>query len=325
MGTANRAYGTQMNGPLPFHGLAAGYRDEYGTRVPAGGVLQAYVHSGGKVDGMPEDIARLLYTDINSALALCRSGVSDTIVVLPGHTENVDAADDWSNLVAGVNIIGMGVGNNRPTFTWTAAASTVLLDVANVRISNMVFECAGDPTSSTALSVTAPITVSAAGCVIDGCRIRCSVDADQQADITITTTAAADDFTIDNCKIHGEGDGTAVDTLIRLVGADRFTMTNCSVHGFTSSTTVGVLQMLTTASTDVFIHNCSFTNLKAASVHAATGMAASTGVVSDCNFGILDNATLPGWETEGNLQFFRCETVNLAGEKSVPATPLSTT
>lgn len=323
MGTANRAYGLAMHPPLPYHSLAAGYRTEYGTMVPTGGVVQAYVHNDGEVDQMPQDIAGRLVQSVPAALARCRANKGDVIVVLPGHTENVDAADDWADLVAGTQIIGMGAGNDRPTFTWSTAASTLLLNVASVRISNCIMLMAG-PAGTTAITVAAPMTVSAAGCTLEGCRIQTEIDADQGSTIAITTTADADDFTIANCRIHGDGDGTLVTTTLRLVGADRFTMVNTSMHTATSSTTVGVLQMLTTASTNVMIDACAFTNLKAASVHAATGMAAATGVIRDCDFGILDNATLPGWETEGNLQFFRCETVNAVGEKSVPATPLST-
>jgi hypothetical protein len=137
------------------------------------------------------------------------------------------------------------------------------------------------------------------------------------------TTAAADDFSFVGNQCYG---ATAAEctTFLRVVGADRMVMKDCIIDGATSSTTVGVMQMLTTASTQVLIDNCTFVNRKALSVHAATGMAAATGMVRDCAFGIFDTATLAGFETEGNLQFSNCFTSNLAGENAGIKVPQST-
>lgn len=320
MGTANRAYGTQMFQQMPYYQLASGLRTDLGTLLPPGGVVQAYVRSTGVQDGDPEDIKRRLYTDINAALALCRSGMGDAVVLLPGHTENVDAADDWSNLVAGTHIIGMGSGNDRPTFTWTTATSTVLFNVANVSLSNCILKMCD--TGNAGVTVAAPITVSAAGCSIVGNRIVFGADADDIVTIGITTTAAADDFVFAGNLCTGATTAECT-TFLRLVGTDRAVIMDNYIEGATSSTTVGVLQMLTTAPTNVWVENCIFVNRKAASVHAATGMAAATGVVKDCAFGILDNATAAGWETEGNLMFFNCTTTNNNGENSIAKTPQS--
>lgn len=316
------AFGAFTHPALSKTFIGAGLTTELGTWIPAGEVV-AYVHSTGPQDGYHEDINRRLYTDINSALALCRASQNDIVVVLPGHTENVDAADDWSNLVAGTTIVGLGNGNLRPTFTWTTATSTVLLNVANVSISGCIFRMAG-PSGTTAITVAAPMTISAAGCSLSNCLFECEKDADQGATIAVTTTAAADDLTISDCHFYGSTNGTLPTTYLRLVGADRLRLLSSSFYGATSSTTVGLLQMLTTASTDVLIKDCSFQHRKALSVHAATGMAGATGAVINCQFGILDAATLPGFETEGDLQFFGCRTANLAGEEGGVKTPTST-
>lgn len=317
------AFGAHTHPGLSKTFIGAGLTTELGTWIPAGEVV-AYVHSSGAQDGYHPDVNARLYTTLNAALALCRAGQNDIVVVLPGHAENVAAADSWSNLVAGTTIVGLGNGNLRPTFTWSTATSTALLDVANVSISNCIFKMAG-PSGTTAITVAAPMTISAAGCSLSNCLFQCEIDADQGATIAVTTTAAADDLTITDCHFYGSTDGTLVTTYLRLVGADRFRMFNSTFYGATSSTTVGLLQMLTTASTDVHIENCTFQNQKASSVHAATGMAAATGSVVRCNFGILDNATLAGFETEGDLKFFDCKVVNLAGEASAAnKTPTST-
>lgn len=309
MATDYRSYGTTF-------GPGKSVSPEPGQRIAA------YVRSGGVQDHDPQDIAANLVTTLNAGLIRCRASMNDIVVVLPGHAENISSADQMSNLVAGTYIVGLGEGNLRPTFTWSAASATFLLDVANVTLDNLVLKMAGDG-GGTALTVAAPMTVSAAGCTIRNCRIETSVDANELSTIAITTTAAADDFTVENCFIHGAGDGTGVTTAIRLVGADRFRMKDCVVDAATSSTTVGVLQFLTTASTQVYVEGCTFINRKASSVHAATGMAGATGTFKDCAFGILDNLTLAGFETEGSLMFFNCGTVNLAGEASAAKTPVS--
>lgn len=316
------AFGQFQHPRLPRYNVGAGIGTELATII-GGGEVVAYVHSSGRNNNNSADINERLYTTLNGALNKCRASRGDTVVVLPGHAENISSADQMSALVAGTRIIGLGYGTIRPKFTWTAATATFLFDVANTSLSNCVLEMAGDPASTTALSVAAPITVSAAGCSLVGCLIRVGVDADQLATIGITTTAAGDDFSIVNCWIHG-ATTSEVTTAIRLVGADRFYMSGCYVYAATSSTTVGVLQMATTASLNVLIEDSVFVNTKASSAHAATGMAAATGVVSDCKFGILDDATLQGFDTEGNLQFFNCEVSNLAGEEAAEKAPKST-
>lgn len=308
---------------FPKFSAGASLRTDLGTLLPPGGRIAAFVRSSGALSGDDPFNAVPLFTTLNAALQQCRSGRGDYVIVLPGHTENISSADQMSNLVAGTHIVGVGRGTLRPTFTWTAATATFLFDVANVTLQNCILEMAGDPTSSTALSVAAPITVSAAGCSIIGCQVRTSVDADQLATIPITTTAAADDFSIIGCEFHGATTGEST-TIVRLVGADRFFMANCSIQAATSSTTVGVVQMITTASTFIKIENCIFINRKAASVHAVTGLANCTGYLKDCAFGILDDATLAGLVTPGNLMTFDCRTVNLAGESGAVNTTVST-
>lgn len=312
---------------LPLYQGGAGIRTPYGTFLPPSGNVVAYVRGTAgtrlEVDGDDAAIKNLLVGSLAAAASRCKSGRADVIIVLPNHTESFAVADAVPDLVAGTKILCLGEGAQRPTFTWTAAAATFLFNVANVTLDNAILEMAGDPALTAALSVAAPITVSAAGCQISNCRIRTSVDADQLATIPVTTTAAADDFRFLYNRVFGATAGEST-TGLRLVGADRLQMEGCYFDMATSSTTVGVVQFLTTASLNVRAKNSTFINRKAASIHAVTGMAAATGTFEECNFGILDNATLAGLVTPGDLMGFRNQTVNLANEQGVPSTPLST-
>lgn len=276
-------------GPLPFYGMHAGLRTEFGALIPPGANVAAYVRSTGVQDFDDSEVRKRLVSTLDAGLAKCRSGMGDVVLVLPGHAENVSSADQMSSLVAGTKIIGLGHGNLRPTFTWSAAAATFLLDVANVSLENCILNLAGSRTATTALTVAAPITVSAAGCAIRGCEISFGVDADQLVTIGITTTAAADDFCFEANHCFG---ATAAEctTFLQLVGADRAKLISNRIVGATSAVGVGLIRFLTTASTDVTIRDLHIRNNKALSTAAITGMAGISGEADGLFMVVLSDA-----------------------------------
>lgn len=85
----------------------------------------------------PDGVARLFAT-VDEAIGNCTSNGGDMILVLPGHTETVTATSIACD-VAGVKIIGLGSGENRPTFTFGAAAATITVSAANVSWENCRF------------------------------------------------------------------------------------------------------------------------------------------------------------------------------------------
>jgi hypothetical protein len=305
------AYGNFMFDHIPGANANGGLRTQFGTILPPG-VRVNYLRSTGPQSGDPSELSGRLYTTLNAALGECRSGLGDIVYALPGHTENIASADQMSNLVAGTQIIGCGRGNFRPTFTWTAAGSTFLLDVANVTLDNLILNM--DPGTGTT-TVAAPVTISAAGCAISRCKIRTSTDANSLTTIPITTTAAADDLEIIGNEIYGATAGECT-TGIRFVGADRLKFFGNTIALATSSTTVGSIQFLTTASLDIKMFHNTVRNNKAASVHAITGMAGLTGEVDHLTLVSLANDNLTNaFNTPASLIFGRNVGVaNLAGE-----------
>lgn len=272
-----------------------------------------------------EAIASRYSTSVNAALANCVSGRGDYIYVLPGYTESIAAADSWSALAAtAVTVVGLGRGTNRPTLTWTAAASTVLMDTANFRIQNMNLYLAGPHAAGTAVTVAAPITVSAAGCAIEDCDGFFGFDADQIVTIGITTTAAADQFEFKRNYFYS---ATAAEctSFLYLVGADHCHVHDNTIIGATSSTTVGVVRFITTASVGIDFQRNRFVNLKAASIHAVTQMDGVLGWCDQNVYGILDNATLAGWvpASAGNGPQHNDYAANLAAENAARMTPVS--
>jgi hypothetical protein len=234
-----------------------------------------------------EAIASRSFTSANQALSQCVSGRGDYIYLLPGYTENI-TADAWSNLAAtDVTVCGLGHGSNRPALTWTVAGSTMLFDVASFRLMNCQLFLAGPHVAGAALTVTAPITVSAPGCEISDCRIFWGFNATQNVAIGITTTIAADDFNFDRNYCRAETLAVPTTTFLRLTGADYLDITNSYISGPGSTTAIGPVQMLTTGCLGARISGSVFQNTLAASTIAFTAIAGSTGNIDKCAFGVL--------------------------------------
>lgn len=279
--------------------------------LPPGGEVRAYVRSTGPADGDPLDINKNLVTTLNAGLARCRASRGDVVVVLPGHAESISAADQMSSLVAGTTILGIGRGTLRPTFTWTAATSSFLFDVANTVIVNCILNM--DPGSGS-VTVAAPITVSAAGCKLINCMGRFSTDANSKTTIGITTTAAADELGIHGCHFYGATAGECT-TFLDLIGVDRLNITDSVFEGATSNTAVGIVRFATTASLNIKLERNVYINRKASSTCAVTGLAGVSGVSRDENFHYLDDSSKTAWLTSNGIMTFHRPTVtNLAGE-----------
>lgn len=152
----------------PFYSSVDSIEVSNGTWIKPGGRVAAYVRSTGLQEG--DDLFAMsgnLVASINEGCKRCRSGMNDIVYVLPGHTENLAVADAIPDLVAGTQIVSCGVpgSTNNPTLTWTATGATFLLNVANVGLHGLTLNFAGVD------NVAAPLTISAAGCVVRGCTI----------------------------------------------------------------------------------------------------------------------------------------------------------
>ncbi len=301
---------------VPRYSLSAGLQTEFGMLTPPGGRVAAYVRSGGPVDGDDPQVAKRILTTLNAGLAQCKSGHGDTVFMLPGHVENISSADQMSNLVAGTRIVGLGSGTLRPKLTWSAAAATFLLDVANVVLMNCILNMSPD---SGTVTVAAPITISAAGCAILGCQIRTSVDANSLSTIPLTTTAAADDFLFQGNEVYGATAGECT-TALQLVGADRAKILDNTFSLATSAAAVGCIRFLTTASLDVKMFRNVVRNNKASSSQAITGLAGCSGEVDDLLMVVLSDATaaLTGaFSTPASFVFgMNCGVANTIAERA---------
>lgn len=80
------------------------------------------------------------FATLDYAVSRCVANRGDVIFVKPGHAETISSASIAALDVAGVAVIGLGVGSNRPTFTYTTATTAnIPITAANMSIQNLLF------------------------------------------------------------------------------------------------------------------------------------------------------------------------------------------
>lgn len=304
---------SRFSGPVYSGGeLLTGYGGDFN---PDGKTI--YVSSVSGSDGWgdgssPSAPLRTLFGANGGFAALGnRSGYDDKIFILPSHAENVAAADAGSHLgtATGVRVIGLGQGLYRPSFTWTVAGSTLLLDTANVELNNLRLFLAGANAAGSALTVAAPITVSGNSCKIKNCEIYAGFDADQIVGDGIIWTG--DDGEFAGNRMFAATAAVPSNTLITLTGADRLYIHDNWIAGATDGTTRGVIDTETTACTELRIENNYIANRLASSTIALSLTSNDTGIAAR-NLFFVNSGILP--MTASELEWYENYVVNGEGE-----------
>lgn len=113
-------------------------------------------------DGNPGTYQKPFAT-LERGVDACNQGVGDIIFVKPGHRELVSAGTIDHFDCAGVAIVGLGSGTNRPTFVFdTAATANINLRSANMSIQNFLFIANFADITSLITSIAASTTASIA-------------------------------------------------------------------------------------------------------------------------------------------------------------------
>src|SRR3990172_1096694 len=123
-----------------------------------------FVHNTNGSDGNEGTSPDVPWKTVDYAIGNCTADQGDIIVLMPGHAETTTAiAID----VAGISIVGLGNGRNRPTLTATTGASDLLdVTVANVRIENIRLVGAASGCTSL-ISLAAAADFSCIGCSLE--------------------------------------------------------------------------------------------------------------------------------------------------------------
>lgn len=96
------------------------------------------------------------FATLAQASSAATASNGDVIILLPGHAETITGAAAITLSKAGLYIVGLGNGANRPTFTWsTSTAAQVIVSGANITFDNVRFDFTGIDAVVAAISVTA--------------------------------------------------------------------------------------------------------------------------------------------------------------------------
>lgn len=183
-----------------------------GALFTTGQVL--YVNSVTGSDGNPGTDPSAPLATLAQAVTNSRDNKGDKIIIMPGHAETVTASNIVLNK-AGVAILGMGAGLERPTFTYGAAAATITVSAANVSIAGCHF-------IANFLNVAAAFTVGAAKdfqCVNNTFVDTSSILNFLSIVVTGSTNNAADGLAFNNNYVYGLAttDGAVVSVLGNLL------------------------------------------------------------------------------------------------------------
>lgn len=212
---------------------------------------------------------------IAAALLLCTANKGDIIYVAPDHVESIGAAGlAWN--VAGVHIIGLGTGANRPTLTWHTTDAVVTISAASMLIRNF-------RTTVDIDEVVSMFLVTGANVTLDGVDFVEGTAA--QAIQWLLTTNAADDLTIKNCHHRQKTAAGSAQKWIQLVGVDTPRIFDNVFLITAAASTSSHLISGTTAIVDGFIARNTGTWLGATITGIISCVTGSTGAMRDNSFG----------------------------------------
>jgi len=247
------------------------------------------------------------FATIDYAIGMCAAGKGDIIVVKAGHTETVTAAAGIALDVAGVAIIGCGNGSIRPTISFTTAVGASFKVTANdCMVYNLLFSGGID-------ALTNPIHVDAADFAILNCEYK---DTTGQATDVILTTANANRLLVDGLRYDGDT-AAGTNAAIALVGGDRICIRNSTFDG---NFAVGVIDVRTTATTDLEVYNIRARTRNSADIFLIDTITGSTGMIGpNLYLRLQDNAANITEAITGAtfVQFGDILVVNNAGEQAM--------
>lgn len=166
------------------------------------------------------------FSTIQKAVDSCKANRGDIIFVKPGHAETISSATVLTLNKAGIAIIGLGAGSNRPTLTFTTAATAnIPVTAANISIKNILFVANYADIASV---FTATSTNTPTDFCIDSCEFRDTSSILNFISIVTgnATANSMDGFGFLNNRVSSLGT-TAATTAIKLLSAtDRVMIIN---------------------------------------------------------------------------------------------------
>ena len=214
------------------------------------------------------------FSTIDYAIGKCAANRGDIIYVKANHAETISAAAGIALDVAGVSLIGMGSGENRPILTFATAAGASITTAANIRISNIIMKC-------NIASQNHMIDVTSDDVTIDNCSFREGNTTGLAFIVADTADNDSDRLRILNCDFYmpTAGNGDAAIQIAK--DHDNILIENCIIYGDFDNAAIE-LPAGGNAQKNMIIRNCHVTNLLTG-VHAIEiNGTTSTGQIVNC-------------------------------------------
>lgn len=219
------------------------------------------------------------FTTLAAALTVTTAARGDVIYVAEGYTETIVGAAGNGVTKAGIRIIGLGDGTNRPTITFTTStAASFDITASNVMIQNIIFTNGID-------AQTAMINVTGADVSFDNCDFNTN-SATTGAVLGILTAATATRFKVTNSRFLGPAVNAGTTTTAQIkheVGVDYEISTNM----FKGKLTQAILNVTTVLGGA--IHNNRF--VIGTGTSAITMAAASTPFITNNRMNVASGTT----------------------------------
>ena len=177
------------------------------------------------------------YATLAAAIAACTANSGCVIVIKQSHAESITSATALAFNVAGIQIVGLGTGANRPTFTFTTAnTATIAVSASSIKISNCIFV-------GNFLSIASCFTLTTApNFWVDTCSFRdTSAILGFLSIITTTVSVNCDGLFFTNNVVQSDATTTPGPTIVVANTLDRLTITNNLVTHSTISNNVAAL------------------------------------------------------------------------------------
>lgn len=174
----------------------------------------------------------------------------DQIIVMPGHSESLDAAADVDVDVNGIQIIGLGTGSNQPRFEFDDTAATFEVNADDIVLDNLHFRA-----DESGVVIGIDVKDGADDLKILNCRFSAeTLTTDEFNDAVFITTS--DRFEIAGCTF--DMDQAAAQSAIHIVGA----CLGCNIHDnvVLGDYAVGCIEGVTAAAEQVLIQNNTLVN-----------------------------------------------------------------
>jgi hypothetical protein len=182
-----------------------------GNGIPTTTGSVFFVHSGTGNNGFAGTSSSNPFATIDFAIGKCTADKGDIILVMPGHAETISTAAGIAADVAGISIIGLGNGSNRPTLSFGATDATFAISAANVLVRNIRVTASVDEVVKLFHVTAARVTLEA---------VDYFETTSAQAIQFLLTTNAADFLVIRGCYHFQVNVSASAQVWIQLVGID---------------------------------------------------------------------------------------------------------